>query len=96
MEAERLKGEVLCLTVEDGDDATMQSRRLGFCGPGLSRLSHITPPCDLCLMKDAKFDVCLGHSMQRRIESSVTDIADILQLKADRTYHLTPAPSPSP
>ena len=62
MEVDRLKGEVLRLVVKDDDATEIRDRHLGCCSLVCSRISHVNPPCDIRLLKNAKVDVHLGYS----------------------------------
>ena len=52
------------------------------------------PPNDLCLLKDTKVHIWLWNSPHCRLESAVLNIADIVQSKTNRMYHLPPPPHP--
>ena len=92
VEAERLKGEVLCLAVKDGNSFTMQDQRCGFRNPIDSQFTHVNTLHELLLLEDAKVHIILGNPAQCGLDSTVTTIVDILQLKTYHMYCLLPTP----
>ena len=94
VETEHLKGEVLRLVVEYGNDAVMRAWRLGRCDLVPSQLSSVTtpptPPRDLHILKEAKVDVNLVHYVQQLLESAIPAVTDILQNITNFTERLPP------